>query len=518
MRNQVQLIAYADRLGGSIAGLDRLLAGPLAGLIGGVHVLPCYLPYDGADAGFDPADHRAVDPRLGSWADLGRLGTSRDLMLDLIVNHASVHSPQFRDVLARGDSSPYAGMFLTFGRVFPAGATEADLLRIYRPRPGLPFTPVTAADGSRRLVWTTFTAEQVDLDVADPQARRYLLEVLDRMAAANVVAVRLDAAGYAVKTAGTSCFLTPETFVFLADLTMEVRRRGLEVLVEAHAHHRRQVEIARQVDLVYDFALPPLVLHALFTGDAVPLLHWLEIRPHNAVTVLDTHDGIGVVDAGADQDEPAVGGLLAPAAIAALVERIHSNSGGASRLATGAGAANVDVYQVNCTYYDALGRDDRRYLLARLLQFFTPGIPQVYYVGLLAGCNDTDLLARTGVGREINRHRYGEEEVNAALGRPVVAALLRLIRFRNTYPAFTGEFAAGLSRDGRLALEWRSGSSAARLSANLVAATYTLAWTAADGSESSVTDVGDLPFWPVGTPGPCPPGAPSARVGCTPAA
>lgn len=303
MRNQVQLIAYADRLGGSIAGLDRLLAGPLAGLIGGVHVLPCYLPYDGADAGFDPADHRAVDPRLGSWADLGRLGTSRDLMLDLIVNHASVHSPQFRDVLARGDSSPYAGMFLTFGRVFPAGATEADLLRIYRPRPGLPFTPVTAADGSRRLVWTTFTAEQVDLDVADPQSRRYLLEVLDRMAAANVAAVRLDAAGYAVKTAGTSCFLTPETFVFLADLTMEVRRRGLEVLVEAHAHHRRQVEIARQVDLVYDFALPPLVLHALFTGDAVPLLHWLEIRPHNAVTVLDTHDGIGVVDAGADQDE-----------------------------------------------------------------------------------------------------------------------------------------------------------------------------------------------------------------------
>src|SRR5660397_155449 len=99
---------------------------------------------------------------------------------------------------------------------------------------------------------------------------------------------------------------------------MESRRRGLEVLVEAHAHHRRQVEIARQVDLVYDFALPPLVLHALFTGDAVPLLHWLEIRPHNAVTVLDNHDGIGVVDAGADQDEPAVGGLLAPAAIAAL--------------------------------------------------------------------------------------------------------------------------------------------------------------------------------------------------------
>src|SRR3712207_1916719 len=132
MRNQVQLIAYADRLGGSLPALARLLDGPLAGLFGGVHVLPFFLPYDGADAGFDPVDHLSVDPRLGGWDDIRRLGGSRDTVADLIVNHMSDRSAPFRDVVARGERSPHAGMFLTYDRVFPAGATEADLLRIVR--------------------------------------------------------------------------------------------------------------------------------------------------------------------------------------------------------------------------------------------------------------------------------------------------------------------------------------------------------------------------------------------------
>src|SRR5215212_1380613 len=161
MRNQVQLIAYADRLGGSLAGLGRLLDGPLDGLFGGVHVLPFFLPYDGADAGFDPVDHLAVDPRLGGWEDLARLGRSRVLVADLIVNHVSDSSAQFLDVVERGERSPYAGMFLTYDRVFPAGAREADLVRIVRPRPGLPITPVTLG-GRPRLAWTTFTGRQID--------------------------------------------------------------------------------------------------------------------------------------------------------------------------------------------------------------------------------------------------------------------------------------------------------------------------------------------------------------------
>jgi sucrose phosphorylase len=472
VRNEVQLSTYADRLAGSLPGLARMLDGPLAGLFGGVHVLPFFTPYDGADAGFDPVDHTEVDPRLGTWEDVAALARGRDLVVDLIVNHVSADSAQFRDVLARGEASPYAGMFLTLGQVFPQGAREDDLLRIYRPRPGLPLTPVTRADGRRRLAWTTFTSQQIDLDVSDAQALRYLHGVLDRLAEAGVTMVRLDAVGYAVKTPGTSCFMTAETFAFIAELTAYAQGLGMEVLVEVHSHFQRQVEIGRQVDWVYDFALPPLVLHGLFCGDAEPLRRWLEIRPQNAICVLDTHDGIGVVDVGADQSDPQLAGLLDPGQVHALVEGIHERSGGASRRATGEAASNLDLYQVNCTYYDALGRDDRRYLLARALQLFCPGVPQVYYVGLLAGENDLERLERTGVGRDVNRHAYTEDEVLAALERPVVHELCDLIRLRGTHPAFGGQARVLPGGPGELGFEWRAGAHVARLEADLRSGTY----------------------------------------------
>jgi len=138
-------------------------------------------------------------------------------------------------------------------------------------------------------------------------------------------------------------------------------------------------------------------------------------------------------------------------------------------------------------------RDDRRYLLARLLQFFAPGVPQVYYVGLLAGANDTELLARTGVGRDVNRRHYTDAEVAEALGRPVVRALARLIRFRNAHGAFAGEMTCLETEPGTVAIRWRAGEHVARLSADLVRASYTLRYTTADG-ERRVDHVADLPF------------------------
>ena len=168
------------------------------------------------------------------------------------------------------------------------------------------------------------------------------------------------------------------------------------------------------------------MLHALTTGDPQPLLAWMKVRPGNAETVLDTHDGIGIADVGADGTDRSQPGLLTPAEVDHLITAIHRNSGGTSRLATGTAASNVDLYQVNCTFYDALGADDSRYLLARALQFWAPGTPQVYYVGLLAGRNDMELLRRTGMGRDVNRHYYTAAAVNDELRRPVVRALLRL--------------------------------------------------------------------------------------------
>jgi sucrose phosphorylase len=472
MKNQVQLIAYVDRFsGGGFRELQTLLNdGPFAGLFGGVHLLPFFWPVDGADAGFDPIDHTQVDPRLGSWDDVRALAERTDLMADLIVNHISSQSPQFTDFRKRGPASSYAFMFLTCGRVFEDGATEAELLQIYRPRPGLPFTKMRLDDGSERLLWTTFTSEQVDIDVRSSQGKRYLDQILNQFHAAGIRSIRLDAAGYAIKKRGTSCFMIPETFEFIGGLTRRAHELGIEVLVEIHSHFLEQIEIAKQVDRVYDFALPPLVLHTLYQGDTRRLKEWLAISPRNAVTVLDTHDGIGVIDVGPDpRTSEGSPGLLSPNEIDVLVETIHQRSNGTSRQATGAVANNLDLYQVNCTYYDALGQRDDEYLIARALQFFAPGVPHVYYVGLLAGVNDTDLLRRTGVGRDINRHYYTQVELQERLGSPVVRSLLDLIRFRNVHPAFGGDFQVHRSDNSSIAMEWRTHRDWARLDVDLAA-------------------------------------------------
>src|SRR5512147_1718552 len=470
MENKVQLITYVDRLGGGdINALHQLLKGPLAGLFGGVHLLPFYYPINGADAGFDPIDHTRIDPCLGNWADIKALGQDVDLMADLIVNHVSSASPQFVDYSEKGDASIYNGMFLTMDSIFPNGATEADLLAIYRPRPGLPFSYVTLKNGKKRLLWTTFTKQQIDLNVNHPQGQAYLRSVLQTLHENNIRMVRLDAIGYAVKKAGSSCFMIPETFSFIAALAQQAGTLGIEVLVEIHSYFHRQIEIARQVDRVYDFALPPLVLHAIFNHTARYLKQWLAISPRNAVTVLDTHDGIGVIDIGADNTNP---GLIPPEELDALVEKIHTNSNGQSRQATGGAASNLDLYQVNCTFYDALGRNDSDYLLARAIQFFVPGIPQVYYVGLLAGENDMALLAESGVGRDINRHYYTAEEIDQALQRPVVRSLFELIRFRNRHPAFDGAFSLSETGESEIALRWDNGADWAMLEVDFASGSY----------------------------------------------
>lgn len=458
----MQLITYADRLGGNLSGLRNLLRHEFDGLFSGVHILPFFDPIDGADAGFDPIDHTAVDPRIGSWQDVAELGADYSVMADLIVNHVSSDSPQFRDVWKNGSTSRYWELFLRKTDVFPGDSPDSVLAeemgRIYRPRPGAPFTAIELADGSHVEFWTTFSDKQLDINVEVQAGRAYLDSILKRFAEARVREIRLDAAGYAIKRRGTACFMLPETFDFIAELSTRAGELGMQTLVEIHSHYQTQIAIASSVGRVYDFALPPLVLNSLYTSDFSALKRWLAIAPRNCVTVLDTHDGIGIRDVAKQGD---LEGLLSDDEVDSLVDTIHEKTGGQSRRASGHSASNLDIYQVNSTYYDALGRIDVDYLIARAIQFFAPGTPQVYYVGLLAGHNDMELVERSGVGRDINRHYYPESEIRTDLQRPVVRRLMELIRLRNNLSVFGGSFSVEDCAQDQLVLRWdHKGSSA----------------------------------------------------------
>ncbi|MGI9295001.1 MAG: sucrose phosphorylase, partial [Pseudomonadales bacterium] len=385
MRNKVQLITYVDRLGKNLPGLIDLMKNEFTGLFGGVHLLPIYYPIDGTDSGFDPADHAAVDSRLGNWANVNELSRRVPVMLDLIVNHISSESPQFQDVVQHGEQSQYWDLFLKRSDVFATEPDATTLERIHRPRPGSPFTTKRLANNKDYNFWTTFSDRQIDINVESNAGQDYLRNILNVFSAGGVSMIRLDAAGYAIKRPGTSCFMLPETFEFIERIATAAAAAKIEVLVEIHSHYQTQIQISEKVPWVYDFALPPLVLHTLFTGNTTALKDWLRIAPRNCITVLDTHDGIGIVDAAKEGDKP---GLLADNEIDNLVEEIHRRSNGDSLKASGHAASNVDIYQVNCTYFDALGQCEKCYLLARAVQLFAPGIPQIYYVGLLAAGND----------------------------------------------------------------------------------------------------------------------------------
>jgi len=460
MKNQVQLITYVDRLsGGGLKQLHALIDTELNSLFSGIHLLPFYYPIDGSDAGFDPIDHTQVDERLGEWQDVKALGETQELMADLIVNHMSAQSKEFQDVLKSGTDSAYWPLFMNEKTIFPNGISTQEQATIYRPRPGSCFTEYTLDNGEKVNFWTTFTDNQIDIDVESDAGKTYLDSILQRFAQNNIKMIRLDAAGYAIKRAGTNCFMLEETFDFIDALSAKAKDLGISTLVEIHSYYQTQIEIAKRVDRVYDFALPPLILHSIYTKNPLALAKWLEISPKNCITVLDTHDGIGIIDVGPMDGKS---GLLTEPEINQLVETIHEKSAGESRLATGNAASNVDLYQVNCSYYDALGKDDKSYLLARAIQFFAPGIPQVYYGGLLAAENDMALLQETQVGRDINRPYLDNESVSLLSAKPVTQALFHLIKLRNQSSAFDGEFQLEHSNQ-MLVMAWVNGDVQAQL-------------------------------------------------------
>jgi len=482
------ILVYAERVGGNLGEIEKLLAGPLADF-NGIHVLPFFHPYDGDDAGFDPIDHSIVDPRLGNWTDFKRISQTHELTADLIVNHASYLSPEFKDWQEKGEASEFDGMFLTFDVVFPNGGTEEGITSFYRPRPGMPFTAYEVA-GRRRLVWTTFMPSQVDIDIKHDAGKAYLVRVLEALKSGGVKVVRLDAVGYAVKTPGTDSFMTPETLEFVKEISDLIHSYDMRVLVEVHAHYTQQLDIAPLVDLIYDFQTAPLLLHSFFTGTVDRLSDWFKIRPDNCLNVLDTHDGYGIIDGGPINGKP---GLITQDEMAAIFAKAEENTNGHSAIASVVPQWFTLPHQINATLPNIV-KDDTAYTIMRAVQFFLPGEPQVYYVGLFNGMDDIELFQKSEQGRDVNRHNYTPAEIEVALQQPVTKAIIALARLRK-HNAFEGKFAWAQLSDNSMRLAWANGSDAISLefSTTVGASSFVIEVTNAAGTRkfASVEELGN---------------------------
>jgi sucrose phosphorylase len=464
VRPRPQLLTYPDSLGGDLPSLAACLSGPLAGLFRGVHILPPFP--SSADRGFAPTTYREIDPRFGTWDHIAQIAANHDVVLDVMVNHLSRQSAEFRDFEQRGRRSASADLFLTLDKVWPEGEPPAsDVARLVLRRPGGPFSTITIAEtGEQERIWTTFgtgdRSEQIDLDVRSSATRSLIGDWLQSLAEHGVRVVRLDAVGYVTKRAGTTCFMVePEIFEFLDWMVSVAEGLGLDILPEIHDEPATHRTLSARGLWTYDFVLPGLVLHALETGESRRLAEHLAGSPDRVFTTLDCHDGIPVM--------PDLAGALDRDEMRTLVDLVERRGGNASPVLSAVDDDGIGVHQLNCTYYSALACDDERYLAARAIQLFARGVPQIYYVGLLAGENDVDAVARSEDGRAINRHDYSMTEIAAAVDRPVVRRLTDLIRLRNHHPAFDGTLEVDAARDGLLELRWRNGDDVCTLRVDL---------------------------------------------------
>ena len=323
---------------------------------------------------------------------------------------------------------------------------------------------------------------QMDLDIRSDSVWEFYADTLDRLAGYGARIVRLDAFAYAPKQPGARNFLNdPGTWDLLAKVKALADDRGLILLPEIHSSYAEGIHarISELGYLTYDFFTPGLVIDAFENRDASVLKRWISElvgRRIRTVNMLGCHDGIPVLD---------LAGLLPQERIRSLIDVIVSRGGYVKDLH---GAKNV-YYQLNATYYSALGCSDDRLLLARAIQLFLPGKPQVWYLDLFAGRNDNDAVARAGEGghKEINRTNLDAAALAAGLELPVVQRQLELLRFRNTFPAFGFDATCELAEtsDDRLVITWTNNGASTCLDADLSAQQFTITATDASGADAA---------------------------------
>ena len=552
------LNAYPDSVGGTLSDITGFLQKPeLKDVFSSFYILPSVFNTD-LDRGFSVIDY-TLNEELADKKDLEALEElGINLKLDFILNHASVLSRQFQDILKNGDNSKYRDFFIDWNKFWEGKGTMTEegyiqpdqelIEHMFFRKPGLPILMVRFPDGKNVPYWNTFYQEikypvldaqdimqvakvqyykadliakkvneeiaagkkpselnidtfckdsvvelleskrkylgQMDLNIKSPLVWEFYDETLKTLAAYGAKIVRLDAFAYAPKTPGERNFLNqPDTWELLDKIKQIAEPYGMELLPEIHECYSEKIyeKISEQGYVTYDFFLPGLIIDALESGNGEHLAGWAqELIDKNIRTVnmLGCHDGIPLLD---------LKGILAEDRIQKLIDIIVSRGGYVKDLH---GQKNI-YYQVNATYFSALGEDERKMLLARALQIFMPGKPQIWYLDLFAGKNDYEAVKMAGPGghKEINRTNLTTAQLCSGLSKPIVKQQLELLRFRNSCPAFSEESRIKVSSEGsRICFVWEHQGCTAQLKANLQDCSYVIEFCDRDRKRTLITE------------------------------
>jgi len=438
----VVLITYADQFRESDAPtlqtFCRFYQRYLHNSFNLVHLLP-FFPWS-SDDGFSVMDYHQVSPACGEWSDVAALHQRVRLMFDFVCNHMSAHSAWFKHYLAMDPG---------WDDFFISMPPATDLSSVTRPRTSPLLTPFTLADGSTRFIWTTFSADQIDLNFANPDVLVRMVEVLLDYLAKGADYVRLDAVGYMWKTPGTACIHLEKTHL-LVKLFRAIANEvapGTAIVTETNVPHRDNISYfgdgQDEAQMVYQFSLPPLVLHAIHYGSSRALKQWASSLPAGDgrttyFNFLASHDGIGL--------NP-LRGLLPETEIVSLVRDLAMEGALISYKNNPDGTASP--YEINVTYMDALNSkeasDDirlQRFMLAHALLLAFPGVPAIYIQSILGSRNDMAGVKAAGHNRAVNREKYALHDIEAALANKqtlrhrVYYTLSGLIQLRIRQPAF----------------------------------------------------------------------------------
>lgn len=543
--NGPMLNAYPDSVGGTLGDIIEFLKEPeMADVFSSFYILPSVFNSD-LDRGFSVIDY-SLNERMAKTEDLQELKKlDVDLKLDFILNHASVLSEQFQDIIKNGEQSKYKDFFINWNQFWQnCGEMTAEgyirprsefLDKMFFRKPGLPILMVRFPDGKEVPYWNTFYQEvkyptvdaqdvmgiaklqyttadkiadmvnagiragrkpieicfgdlekykpavvdyleanrkylgQMDLNIKSPLVWEFYENTLKTLKEYGAKIVRLDAFAYAPKEPGERNFLNePGTWELLEKVRKIAEKYGLQLLPEIHASYgeKNYQQISEKGYMTYDFFLPGLIIDALESKNGKYLEIWakeLQQKKIRVVNMLGCHDGIPLLD---------LKGLIPEERIQKLIDIVVSRGGYVKNLH---GQKNM-YYQVNATYYSALGEDDRKMLLARALQIFMPGKPQVWYLDLFAGKNDHEAVKRAGEGghKEINRTNISKEQSRKLLKKDVVRKQLELLRFRNSFPAFgfDSSLSVETNEQGYLEFCWQKDGYSAIMKAELTGCSF----------------------------------------------